>query len=226
MPAIFTDGFGFEFNSLPASEFVDITVGTNDAVKITTIANYNASASFAVSGITNQESVSIITDFIGDFADKPLAVIINASAMQNPGIYEIETVGSTDFTNFGSADNNIGTRFIATGPATGSGTVTDVVATNYGMSGTLISQGFNAETLNTRFKDAFEAKAITIGSISGIIPQSEGNNYVNDVFTEIEYVDVSRFDSKNSILTFSNPDFLIEVGDIVTQQVQIDHNHS
>lgn len=222
LPAIFTDGFGFEFNSLPAAEFVDITVGTNDAVKITTIANYNASASFAVSGITNQESVSIITDFIGDFADKPLAVIINATAMQNPGIYEIETVGSTDFTNFGSADNNVGTRFIATGPATGSGTVTDVVATNYGMSGTLISQGFNAETLNTRFKDAFEAKAITIGSISGIIPQSEGNNYVNDVFTEIEYVDVSRFDSKNSILTFSNPDFLIEVGDIVTQQVQIE----
>ena len=223
LPAVYSDGFGFEFNSLPSSETVDITVGSNNSVTITTIADYNATASFRVEGINNQESVSIITDFIGNFADKPLAVIINATAMVNPGIYEIETVGTTDFTQLGSADNNIGTRFIknSTTP-TGSGTVTDVVATNYGMSGTLVSQGFNAETLNTRIKDAFEAKSITIGSIAGIVTESEGNNYVNDVFSEIEYIDVSRFDSRDSILTFTNPNFLIEVGEIVTQEVQIE----
>lgn len=221
LPAVYADGFGFEFNSLPAGEIVNVTVGSSN-VNITTIADYNATASFRVEGINNQESVSIITDFIGNFADKPLAVIVNATAMVNPGIYEIETVGTTNFTNFGAADNNIGTRFVATGPATGSGTVTDVVATNYGMSGTLVSQGFNAETLNTKIKDAFEAKSITIGSIAGIVTESEGNNYVNDVFSEIEYIDVSRFDSRDSILTFTNPNFLIEVGEIVTQQVQIE----
>ena len=223
LPAVYADGFGFEFNSIPAGETVNITVGSNNSVTITTIADYNATASFRVEGISNQESVSIITDFIGNFADKPLAVIINATAMVNPGIYEIETPGTTDFTLLGSADNNVGTRFIKnTTTPIGSGTVTDVVATNYGMSGTLVSQGFNAETLNTRIKDAFEAKSITIGSIAGIVPESEGNNYVNDVFSEIEYVDVARFDSRDTILTFTNPNFLIEVGEIVTQEVQIE----
>lgn len=222
LPAIYAAGFGHKFNALGQGETVNIEVGVTASVPVTTISVYNASATFDVTTIDNQESVSVITDFIGDFADKPLAVIINATAMQNPGIYEIETVGSTIFTNFGAADNNIGTRFIATGPATGSGTVTDVVATNYGMSGTLVSQGFNAETLNTRIKDAFESKAITIGSISGINITNSGFNFVNDVFSEIEYIDVARFDKRDTILTFANPDFLLEVGDTVSQSVQIE----
>ena len=222
LPAIYAAGFGHKFNALGQGETVNMEVGVTASVPVTTIAVYNASATFDVTTIDNQESVSVITDFIGDFADKPLAVIINATAMQNPGIYEIETVVSTIFTNFGAADNNIGTRFIANGPATGSGTVTDVVATNYGMSGTLVSQGFNAETLNTRIKDAFESKAITIGSISGINITNSGFNFVNDVFSEIEYIDVARFDKRDTILTFANPDFLLEVGDTVSQSVQIE----
>lgn len=222
LPAVYAAGFGHKFNALGQGESVNIEVGVTAAVPVTTISAYNATATFDVTTIDNQESVRVITDFIGDFADKPLAVIINATAMQNPGIYEIETVGTTNFTSFGAADNNIGTRFIATGPATGTGTVTDVVATNYGMSGTLISQGFNAETLNTRIKDAFESKAITIGSIAGINITNSGFNFVNDVFSEIEYIDVARFDKRDAILTFANPDFLLEVGDTVTQSVQIE----
>lgn len=222
LPAIYAAGFGHKFNTLVAGETVNVEVGTTASVSLTTISAYNASATFDVTTIDNQESVRVITDFIGDFADKPLAVIINATAMQNPGIYEIETVGNTNFTNFGAANNNIGTRFVASGPATGTGTVTDVVATNYGMSGTLISQDFNAETLNTKIKDAFESKLITIGSISGINITSSGFNFENDVFSEIEYIDVARFDKRDVILTFANPDFLLEVGDVVTQAVQIE----
>ena len=222
LPAIYAAGFGHKFNALAQGETASIEIGTTASVPITTISPYNASATFDVTTIDNQESVRVITDFIGDFADKPLAVIINATAMQSPGIYEIETVGNTTFTNFGAANNNIGTRFVASGPATGTGTVTDVVATNYGMSGNLISQGFNAETLNTKIKDAFESKAITIGSIAGINVTSSGFNFENDVFSEIEYIDVARFDKRDVIITFANPDFLLEVGDIVTQAVQIE----
>ena len=222
LPAIYAQGFGYKFDALPASEFVDITIGSNTSVKISTIAGYNATANFEVANIDNTEQVRVITDFIGDFADKPLAVIINATAMQNPGIYEIETLGTTDFTNFGAADNNIGTRFTASGPATGTGTVTDVVATNYGMSGTLIVEDFNAETLNTRIKDAFNSKQIKIGSIASINVTNSGSDFVNDVFSEIEYLDVARFDKRDTILTFANPDFLIEVGQIVTQVVRIE----
>ena len=222
LPAIYAQGFGYKFDALPASEFVDITIGSNTSVRISTIAGYNATANFEVANIDNTEQVRVITDFIGDFADKPLAVIINATAMQNPGIYEIETLGTTDYTNFGAADNNIGTRFTASGPATGTGTVTDVVATNYGMSGTLIVEDFNAETLNTRIKDAFNSKQIKIGSIASINVTSSGSDFVNDVFSEIEYLDVARFDKRDTILTFANPDFLIEVGQIVTQVVRIE----
>ena len=222
LPAIYAQGFGYKFDALPASEFVDITIGSNTSVRISTIAGYNATANFEVANIDNTEQVRVITDFIGDFADKPLAVIINATAMQNPGIYEIETLGTTNFTNFGAADNNIGTRFTASGPATGTGTVTDVVATNYGMSGTLIVEDFNAETLNTRIKDAFNSKQIKIGSIASINVTNSGSDFVNDVFSEIEYLDVARFDKRDTILTFANPDFLIEVGQIVTQVVRIE----
>lgn len=42
--------------------------------------------------------------------------------------YKILTVGTTDFTLIGAADNNIGTQFIATGVGAGTGTATDVLA--------------------------------------------------------------------------------------------------
>ena len=221
LPAIYAAGFGHSFNSMAQGESVSITVGSNNSVPLTTISAYNATANFTVSSLNNTETVNVITDFIGDFADKRLAVIINASSMVNPGIYEIETTDGTTYTD--ASSQAIGTRFVASGPqAGGSGTVVDVVATNYGMSGTLISQGFNAETLNTTISDAFESKRITIGSIDGFITNSTGSDYENDVFTEVEYVDVSRFDKRDTILTFDSPSFLIEVGDIITQTVQIE----
>lgn len=52
----------------------------------------------------------------------PAAMV--ATAMQANGGYKIATVGTTDYTSFGSLDNAVGTVFIATGPATGTGTVT------------------------------------------------------------------------------------------------------
>jgi hypothetical protein len=47
-----------------------------------------------------------------------------ATAMQANAGYKIATVGTTTFTSFGAPNNNVGTIFIATGPATGTGTVT------------------------------------------------------------------------------------------------------
>lgn len=45
--------------------------------------------------------------------------------------YEIVTAGTTDFTLIGAADNNVGTRFVATGVGAGTGTAQVVVAANY-----------------------------------------------------------------------------------------------
>ena len=222
LPAIYTAGFGHTFTAMPSYGIsTSIRVGSTASVPITTISAYNASGTFDVTEINNTETVNIITDSIGDFASKPLAVIINASAMVANGIYEIETTSGTTYSD--SSSQTIGTRFTATGPETvGSGTVIDVVLTNYGMSGTLLLEGFNAETINTKIADAFESKEVVIGSISGINTTNPGTDYVNDVFTEIDYLDISRFDKRDAIITFANPDFLLQVGDIVTQTVQIE----
>lgn len=47
-----------------------------------------------------------------------------ATAIKAGGTYEIVTVGTSDFTAVGAADNNVGTEFVATGAATGTGTLT------------------------------------------------------------------------------------------------------
>ncbi len=51
------------------------------------------------------------------------AGLINATDIVTGGRYKILTVGTTDFTTVGSADNTIGTLFVATGTPTGTGTV-------------------------------------------------------------------------------------------------------
>jgi len=53
----------------------------------------------------------------------PVAETLDATSMVADTEYTIATVGDTDYTLVGAADNNIGTTFTATGPATGTGTV-------------------------------------------------------------------------------------------------------
>ena len=57
-------------------------------------------------------------------------VTITAGSFVTNQWYEILTVGSTDFTLIGAADNNIGTQFKATGAGTGTGTAFEVLALN------------------------------------------------------------------------------------------------
>lgn len=57
-------------------------------------------------------------------------VTINAGSFVVNQTYKILTVGSTDFTLIGSADNNVGTVFIATGIGSGTGTATEVLQIN------------------------------------------------------------------------------------------------
>jgi hypothetical protein len=49
-----------------------------------------------------------------------------ATALVSGQTYKIATVGTTNFTLVGAANNNIGTSFVATGPATGTGTAGEV----------------------------------------------------------------------------------------------------
>jgi hypothetical protein len=58
--------------------------------------------------------------------------------------YTISSVGTTDFTLVGSADNNVGTSFVATGVGVGTGTVTrsDILRLWTGV-GTLVVGGIS-----------------------------------------------------------------------------------
>ena len=218
LPNIFATGYGHDFNVLPTNGQADFIVGTQ-TLNAVSIGAFNATASYTIDSIsaTDRENVDIIVDLIGDFANTPLQVTVNATAMVNPKVYEINVPGNTNFTLVGAANNNVGTRFTATGAGTGTGTVVDVVDTNYRMSGS------TEETLNTKFKDAFIPLNVTIGSIDNIIAGNSGSQYTSNVFTEANFADVSRFDKRDPILTFNAPDFLLEVGDIVTQNLTIEN---
>jgi hypothetical protein len=222
LPNIFATGYGHDFNILPTNGQADFIVGAQ-TLNAVSVGAFNATASYTIDSIsaTDRENVDVIVDLIGDFANTPLQVTVNATAMVNPKVYEIVTIGSasdaTDYTAVGAANNNVGTRFTATGAGGGTGTVVDVVDTNYRMSGS------TEETLNTKFKDAFVPLNVTIGSIDNIVAGSSGSQYTSDVFTEANFADISRFDKKDPILTFNTPDFLLEVGDIVTQNLTIEN---
>jgi hypothetical protein len=60
--------------------------------------------------------------------------VINATEMVANTEYVIDTVGTTDFTEFGAANNEVGLVFTATSPATGTGTVSladDIIYTRF-----------------------------------------------------------------------------------------------
>jgi hypothetical protein len=58
------------------------------------------------------------------------ALVIDAGSFVEDRGYEIYTVGTTDFTLIGAADNNIGTLFVATGIGAGTGTAVEAVVIN------------------------------------------------------------------------------------------------
>lgn len=59
------------------------------------------------------------------------AEVVTAGSFVIGQEYTITTVGTTDFTLIGAADNNVGTRFVATGSGSGTGTATEVKVADY-----------------------------------------------------------------------------------------------
>jgi hypothetical protein len=90
-------------------------------------------------------------------------------------------------------------------------------ATDYGMSGTV-----EAETLNTTLRDAFDVQTWVIGEIDKITVASNGSEYKNDVFTVLEMPQISNFDKRNVKIRFDRIDFLLEKGDYVYQDIEIE----
>jgi len=101
-----------------------------------TTGNSNAACGFAVmfNNNTGANNTGLGSSALYNVYNCSNNVGVGASALRNTGQinagqfligtnYTIASVGSTDFTSVGAADNNIGTAFTATGAGTGSGTV-------------------------------------------------------------------------------------------------------
>lgn len=78
------------------------------------------------------------------------------------------------------------------------------------------------QTLNTTLKDAFTPITVEIGTILNLKVLSSGTDYQNDVFSSINHINISKFNKRDVIINFSNPAFLLKVGDTVTQVRQIE----
>lgn len=90
---------------------------------------------------------------------------ISAGALQDRTVYSIETVGTTDFTTVGAADNTIGTVFVATGPAAGTGTAS-IVCSGFIAAGAFHSGSwYSITTLGTTDFTLIGASSNAVGTI-------------------------------------------------------------
>lgn len=76
-----------------------------------------------------------------DMLNSGAAATITAGSFVVGRGYKILTVGTTDYTLIGAANNTIGTKFVATGVGAGTGTATEVLVVN-------LSNGSDASTSN------------------------------------------------------------------------------
>jgi len=142
---------------------VEVNHNSSNTVDIVGLGTPNDTAKFDIGNVRNKETVTLITDQIGDFTD----VVLDAD---------------------GNPSND-----------------------DYGMTGP------NAENLNTSIADAFSPITITIGSLDTLNVSDAGSNYQNDVFANIEFDLISKFQKHDFILNFDVVDFNLSVGDTIIQ---------
>jgi len=89
-------------------------------------------------------------------------------------------------------------------------------SSDYGMSGS------GAETVNTTIRDAFTPVTYQIGQIDTINVLDSGQGYQNDLPSIVRMPEINNFLHKDIGLTFNNTEFLLLVGDVITQVRQIE----
>jgi hypothetical protein len=132
-----------------------------------------------------QSAVPAGIDYEFGFADiggypndaSPISHSVTAGAFLTGVRYRIEVVGTTDFTLIGSADNNVGTEFIATGAGAGTG-----IASHYWKS----SHGCNLLLRNVHFIN-IDAALATCFSMRGAYNVTVENFYAKDVYHGISF---------------------------------------
>lgn len=230
-------------------DFVDVAKNpvnnvTTPDITVTRIAPKNSSAHFDIS-VTNEETVTLVTDIIDDVVDTPLVYSVTGTDFTfsdgaGGGGNKIQT-SSTDLSQFVSGteitisgtDNNNGDYTIQTGflpnELTITGTFTyeavgDTVvieskegAVDYGFSGT------GAENYNTTLADAFEIVDLTVGRVSEIFVRSNGFDYQSNALGVIRQNELFNFGKRDLIIEFTLVNFNLNIGDQITQERTIEN---
>jgi len=90
-------------------------------------------------------------------------------------------------------------------------------SSDYGMSGTV-----EPETLDTKLRDAFTIDEYIIGEIEKINILNSGSDYKNDVVSVITQPAITNFDQRDIGIIFDTVDFLLEEGNYIIQERQIE----
>lgn len=113
------------------------------------------------------------TNIVGDGSSKTIFIqsTLPITSAINGNRYQIVTIGNTDFTTFGSADNNIGTIFTMTNsPGTGTGTVIPIVPIFETVNDTRTTSYEGDQSQTTTLNQAREIR------IEGVTLQTTGDN--------------------------------------------------
>ena len=116
-----------------------------------------------------------------DIENSDNAATINAGSFVVGRGYKILTVGSTDYTLIGAADNNIGTKFEATGVGSGTGTATEVLLIN-------ATNGANPSAAKANNSGTNSDTLVQNAVILYVKVQDEDRQPIQDVQTSIYYV--------------------------------------
>jgi hypothetical protein len=131
---VVTDPIAYENTEITAGAFVTGTeykiksIGTTDFTLIGAINNlvgtvFTATDAGIGSGIALEQVLTPIASIgVGPYLTEP-TVTVASTAIVADREYTILTPNDTDFTTIGAANSNVGTTFIASGPGTGTGTV-------------------------------------------------------------------------------------------------------
>ena len=93
-------------------------------------------------------------------------------------------------------------------------------SSDYGMTGA------GPEDIEDTLTEAFTVLNLQLGAVSALKVTAAGTNYQNNAFIDALHTNVSKFDKKDIIVNFTNPNFLMQVGDLITQLIQIEDLNS
>jgi hypothetical protein len=106
------------FSGTPGAQNSFITFNLANTIQVSSTGDFTTGMPVTFSGTVWETNLSQGNTFYVNNAQPT----INATSIEVQGQYQIASVGTTDFTLVGAANNNLGTTFTSTGTATGTGT--------------------------------------------------------------------------------------------------------